>query len=92
MVNFTLLHLRPSVTLIRNLAIMDFLPKKSFFKKYQMYTPMNFNTHMAKILDAKFYFFVPSSKVSSLSTAQKMKFSIKDFFSKCDQIRRKLWI
>ena len=24
--------------------------------------------------------------------AQKMKFSIKDFFSKCDQIRRKLWI
>ena len=25
-------------------------------------------------------------------TAQKMKFSIKDFSSKCDQIRRKLWI
>ena len=25
-------------------------------------------------------------------TAQKMKFSIKDFFSKCDQIRRNLWI
>ena len=25
-------------------------------------------------------------------TAQKMKFSNKDFFSKCDQIRRKLWI
>ena len=24
-------------------------------------------------------------------TAQKMKFSIKDFFSKCDQIRRKLY-
>ena len=24
--------------------------------------------------------------------AQKMKFSFKDFFSKCDQIRRKLWI
>ena len=35
-------------------------------------------------------------KVSQLSktpcTAQKMKFSIKDFFSKCDQIRRKLRI
>ena len=28
----------------------------------------------------------------SANTAQKMKFSIKDFFSKCDQIRRKLWI
>ena len=27
-----------------------------------------------------------------LFTTQKMKFSIKDFFSKCDQIRRKLWI
>ena len=25
-------------------------------------------------------------------TAQKMKFPIKDFFSKCDQICRKLWI
>ena len=25
------------------------------------------------------------------NTAQKMKFSIKDFFSKCDQIHRKLW-
>ena len=25
-------------------------------------------------------------------TAQKLKFSIKDFYSKCDQIRRKLWI
>ena len=27
---------------------------------------------------------------STLHTAQKMKFSIKDFFSKCSQIRRKL--
>ena len=26
------------------------------------------------------------------SNAQKMKFPIKDFFSKCDQIRKKLWI
>ena len=26
-----------------------------------------------------------------LLTAQKINFSIKDFFSKCDQIRRKLW-
>ena len=25
----------------------------------------------------------------TLITAQKMKFSVKDFFSKCDQIRRK---
>ena len=27
----------------------------------------------------------------TINTAQKMKFSIKDFSSKCDQIRRKLW-
>ena len=27
-----------------------------------------------------------------ITTAQKMKFSIKDFFSKCDRIRRKLLI
>ena len=27
-----------------------------------------------------------------MNTAQKMKFPIKDFFSKCDQIRRKLQI
>ena len=29
---------------------------------------------------------------SNIYTAQKMNFSIKDFFSKCDQIRRKLRI
>ena len=29
---------------------------------------------------------------SQRDTAQKMKFSIKDFFSKCEQIRRKLRI
>ena len=27
-----------------------------------------------------------------INTVQKMKFSIKDFFITCDQIRRKLWI
>ena len=32
------------------------------------------------------------NKMSTIYTAQKMKFSIKDFFSKCDQIRRKLRI
>ena len=31
-------------------------------------------------------------KRSSCHTAQKMKFSIKDFFSKCDHIRSILWI
>ena len=31
-------------------------------------------------------------KLQTPNTTQKMKFSIKDFFSKCDQIRRKLQI
>ena len=30
--------------------------------------------------------------VTGTSTAQKMKFSFKDFFSKCDQIGSFLWI
>ena len=30
--------------------------------------------------------------ISFMYTVQKMKFSIKDFFSKCDQIRSFLWI
>ena len=31
-----------------------------------------------------------TEELSQSSTTQKLKFSIKDFFSKCDQIRRKL--
>ena len=30
--------------------------------------------------------------LASSNTAQKMKFLIKDFSSKCDQVRKKLWI
>ena len=50
-----------------------------------------------------YYFLTPDQEVRSVSfledfpivlnewsTSQKMKFSIKDFSSKCDQIRRKL--
>ena len=33
-----------------------------------------------------------TNQIEATSTAQKMKFSIKDFFSKCDQIRRKMRI
>ena len=33
-----------------------------------------------------------NSATALLNTAQKIKFSIKDFFSKCDQIRRELQI
>ena len=37
-------------------------------------------------------FFLQRLHISSTITAQKMKFSINDFFSKCDQIRMKLRI
>ena len=33
-----------------------------------------------------------SSACKKINTAQKMKFSIKDFLSKCDEIRSFLWI
>ena len=36
-----------------------------------------------------YYIFVVLEQLNSHNTAQKLKFSIKDFFSKCDQIRRK---
>ena len=36
--------------------------------------------------------FPPSGGLSGTPTAQNMKFSIKDFFSKCDQIRSFLMI
>ena len=35
-------------------------------------------------------FRTPANIYNAAFTAQKMKFTIKDFFSKCDQIRRKL--
>ena len=39
-----------------------------------------------------FFFKESDQNLNTGSTAQKMKFSIKDFFSKCDQICSKLWI
>ena len=39
-----------------------------------------------------FFFFWLEMKQWPLNTAQKLKFPLKEFFSKCDQIRRKLRI
>ena len=38
------------------------------------------------------FLMIKDDMIKDAISAQKMKFSIKDFFSKCDQIRRKLWI
>ena len=35
---------------------------------------------------------VPSNKFANIHTPQKMKSSIQDIFSECDQIRKKLWV
>ena len=43
---------------------------------------------MSKLLHLEIFFPIIAGGVP----AQKMKFSVKDFFSKCDQIRRKLRI
>ena len=40
----------------------------------------------------RFFIEISSHQISVNITAKKMKFSIKDFSSKCDQIRRKLRI
>ena len=50
---------------------------------------MNILTDFAELLLCLFRF---NFQFSYKDTAQKMKFSIKDFFSECDQIRRKLRI
>ena len=47
-----------------------------------------FLSSKVRALDYKFRF----PRFLTTSTAQKMKFSVKDFFSKCDQIRSFLWI
>ena len=51
---------------------------------------MKIKLFFANFFCLKAEFFVTHPPVAK--TAQKMKFSIKDFFSKCDQIRRKLRI
>ena len=38
------------------------------------------------------FFFDNRKQTTKVNTAQKMKFSIKDFFSKCDQTHKKLRI
>ena len=56
-----------------------------------------FLTTSNKLLTLTLHFPLSAFHASELpntcsDTAQKMKFIIKDFFSKYDQIRRKLWI
>ena len=49
------------------------------------------NTSGRLLLDFFFFFLMDSWDQRQFKNAQEMDFSIKDFFSKCDQIHRKLW-
>ena len=42
-------------------------------------------------IDVIIFLYFRLVKLSIILPQKKVKFSIKDFFSKCDQIRRKLW-
>ena len=62
---------------------------------FQKMRPLNHHQKIVIIIDIKYINNsenINSSNVfkTKISTAQKMKLSIKDFFSKCDQIPRKL--
>ena len=64
---------------------------KSFLKydKYPIVTAiinLNIKSHFEFFLSALTRFFKKLRNLILSNTAQKMKFSIKDFFSKCDQI------
>ena len=54
-----------------------------FLKKFLDYGKID-----VRIQISKRHKLIPHPQKVAVSTTQKMKFSIKDFFSKCDQIRR----
>ena len=49
-----------------------------------------FHIHTTSLFFHSLFNFPKALTISEINTGQKMGFSIKDFFSKCDQIRRKL--
>ena len=56
-----------------------------------MYDKKSISCYFRKYLEAEAHVLLRLSKLETL-TEQKMKFSIKDVFSKCDQIRSFLWM
>ena len=71
----------------------DFFKSSFFYRTPPLSTSKSkqFRTYICYILFSK-PFKVLKCFFPSANTAQKVKFSIEDFFSKCDQIRRKLRI
>ena len=56
-----------------------------------MYDKKSISCYFRKYLEAEAHVLLRLSKLETL-TEQKMKFSIKDVFSKCDQIGSFLWM
>ena len=66
---------------------------KLFFLKNRLFLALIEASHSEKALVfSNFLAVIPKLFLFTRITAQKMKFSTKDFLSKCDQIRRKLRI
>ena len=76
-----------ALSLINSGHSLEILPAK-IWKSVTFNCKLKCSNHIEEI------YWAASRKKNALSTitAQKMKFSIKDFFSKCDQIRKKLQI
>ena len=77
--------LMKSITNIHFLYGTVIIPRENF-KQSILSRALCFETPIAAI------HYIKRTGFTSRTTTQKMKFSIKDFFSKCDQIRRKLRI
>ena len=72
---------------------MKFLVKDFLVNVNKSAENCGFYSHLLKkSLTKHLTFCAVGNCVLTVFTPQKMKFSIKDFFSKCDQIRRKLRI
>ena len=70
-------------------------PQESFFFRYFFFSPQNILTGLRPMIALIVMIYVCQEWTRSISficTTQKMKFSIKDSFSKCNQIRKKLRI
>ena len=73
--------------LIRNYKVLE------RFAKVRRSSPDNIKKEIAfNLLEDLLTLYVRVRTFSFVNTSQKMKFSIKDFFSKCDQIQRTLQI
>ena len=69
-------HFLSSLDMNTKISVSSFDIKNTYSQKV-----LNFHDHVSNLC-----------KKASSNAAPKMKLSVKDFFNKCDQIRRKLWV